>query len=106
MSRLDPILASCKVLEYLIKNKEHGKEWTTTHDIALKAFDNTQKDSKILDLIKLMVQTGYIQSMQLENNRSIYAITEKGVQFYKQVAKEFYNGFSLLMKKYYDDEKV
>jgi len=71
--------AMASILEFL---KDIDNEWATLHSISTKGFEKIQKESRVLHLLEILVDNGFVESKTMEDKRIRYKITEKGNEFY------------------------
>jgi hypothetical protein len=81
-SNVDNTWATGLILEHLISLEYEGKRGQTIYGIRTKAFDNSQRDERIKYLVDRLLKSGYIDSFQSGEDKTLYVINEKGKAFY------------------------
>lgn len=75
-----------KILEYLM----HLENETTLYQITRQAFvgSSVQKESRIKDFLELLIIKKLVSMKKMGDGSNYYAITQNGVEFYRQKLKD------------------
>ena len=90
--KIDDFMVARAILQYLLDLKENKKSGDTVHSICRHASGlyNTQKDGRVLGILKLLEERGLVLSQELASGLLYWSISYDGEQFYKKTVKEFY----------------
>jgi DNA-binding PadR family transcriptional regulator len=91
------------VIDYLVIRHEGGMPGCSAYDITKNApkLSTTQRQQRIEQILDLLERQKMVQCAHYEK-ASYYTITEQGLQWYKTIAKAFYE---VLDSLYSDPEK-
>ena len=86
-TNIDTIQAAGLILEHLINLEEEGKHGQTIYGLKTKAFRTSQRDERIKAIVERLLNSGYINSFQSGEYKTLYYINEKGKKFYHDSIK-------------------
>jgi predicted transcriptional regulator len=86
--RIDKVQAMGLILEHLISLESDNKLGQTIYGLRTKAFQNSQRDERIKNLVEILLDRGYVNSFMSGDNKVYYVITERGRSFYFQSFRE------------------
>ncbi|MEM0136449.1 MAG: hypothetical protein QXU18_14680 [Thermoplasmatales archaeon] len=86
--KIDSVGATGLILEHLMTLENEGKRGQTIYGLRSKAFRNSQRDERIKNLVEKLVKSGYVESFLSGEDKTLYVITDKGRNFYKDSVKK------------------
>ena len=88
------------IVDYLVVRREEKKPGCTAYDITKKApkLTTTQRQQRIDAILGILERQGLVKCEAYERAR-YYSITDRGMEWYKTIVKQFYEVLGPLSQK-------